>query len=420
MVVATSGSSRNLVHEIDSCRICHSSDLKPVIDLGEQSLTGRFPAQDEADPPAAPLSLIRCAVCGLVQLRHSVDVDEMFGANYGYRSGINATMTRHLARIAEAIAARSELASGDSVLDIGCNDGTLLKSYPVARINRFGIDPIAEMFRKGYPSDLQILTDFFSAQKAIELVGEQRPRAITSISMFYDLEDPGTFVSDVADVLASDGIWVLEQSYLPLMLQRNSFDTICHEHLEYYAYEQIRRLATDNGLRVFDVILNEINGGSFQLWLCHNDAKYTDDNGSVERVERNELSMMLATEEPYKAFRERVAAIKEKLVNLVSDEVVKGKKIYVYGASTKGNVLLQYFGLDKSLIQGCADKNPTKWGRRTPGTSIPIVSENEARADADFFLVLPWHFREEFIEREADFRSRGGKLIFPLPNVEVV
>lgn len=408
------------MREINACRICRSSDLKPVINLGEQALTGRFPADDEPDPPVVPLSLVRCVICGLVQLRHSVDVGEMFGANYGYRSGINATMTRHLACIAEGITSRAALIPGDSVLDIGCNDGTLLKSYPVPGIKRFGIDPIAEMFRRDYPSNLSVLTGFFSAQNAKEIAGGRKPRAITSISMFYDLEDPSVFVSDIAEVLALDGIWILEQSYLPLMLERNSFDTICHEHLEYYALEQISRLADDHGLRVFDVSLNEINGGSFQLWLCHEEAPHAETNGSVQLMKQNELSMKLTTEEPYKAFRERVAAIKGELVDFVTDEVAKGKKIYVYGASTKGNVLLQYFGLDKILIRGCADKNPIKWGRRTPGTSIPIVSEDQARAEADFFLVLPWHFRKEFIERETEFRNRGGKLIFPLPNVEVV
>lgn len=409
----------SLFKEVHNCRICNSGQLRLAIDLGSQSLTGRFPAASEADPPSAPLTLMRCAECGLVQLKHSVDTAEMFGDNYGYRSGINETMRAHLSGIAASITQRAGLKAGDVVLDIGCNDGTLLCAYDENELVRLGIDPIAEMFRASYPAHLNVHARFFSEQAFQAISPQGKADAITSISMFYDLEDPGAFVAAIASALAEQGIWVLEQSYLATMLSRNSFDTICHEHLEYYALRQIDRLVEAHGLRIFDVALNDINGGSFQTWVCRREASHATSD-RVYAMRAKEASLELESDAPYAAFVERVERIKLALRDFLTREAAGGKRIYVYGASTKGNVLLQYFGLDRQIIAGCADRNPDKWGRRTPGTSLPIVSEEEARGKADYFLVLPWHFKDEFIAREAEFRKRGGKLIFPLPDLEIV
>jgi SAM-dependent methyltransferase len=406
--------------EIFNCRLCGSHTLAPVIDLGQQSLTGRFPKAGEGEPPSAPLTLVRCEGCGLVQLKHSVSVREMFGEGYGYRSGMNATMRNHLNAIARRIADLAGLQAGDAVLDIGCNDGTLLTSYQTTGLHRIGIDPIADNFRKEYPATLTVHSGFFDAASFRSISGRATARAVSSVSMFYDLEDPGAFVANIASVLAPDGIWVLEQSYLPSMLEQNSFDTICHEHLEYYGLEQIERLLREHGLRVFDVSLNHINGGSFQVWVCHEGSDRKSNQQAVESLKQREVELALRSDRPFAAFRERVTAIGVRLKSFIGEASASGKRVYGYGASTKGNVLLQHFGLDRALLRGCADKNPAKWGCRTPGTQIPIVSEDEARADADYFLVLPWHFREEFILRETEFRSRGGKFIFPLPNVEIV
>jgi NDP-4-keto-2,6-dideoxyhexose 3-C-methyltransferase len=408
--------------EITACRICKGRDLEAIVDLGAQALGSLFPRGDEPDPPKMPLELVRCLGCGLVQLRHSVIRSALFTYGYGYQSGINATMRAHLSGLAGWVRERGKLQKGDIVLDIGCNDGTLLKAYGVKDgLRRVGIDAIAGKFKAQYPPDIQVHEGFFSAESYAAVCGGAKAKAITSISMFYDLEAPGDFVAAIKSALAPDGIWVLEQSYLPTMLDANSYDTVCHEHLEYYALRQIEWLAEAHGLRVFDAELNDCNGGSFRLAVCHADGPYPTNQETVGRLRAIERDLKLDTAAPYRAFARRIAQQRDGLLALIDRERAAGRSFYIYGASTKGNTLLQYCGLDKTRIAAAAERNPDKFGCRTPGTSIPIVSEAEARAaHPDYFLVLPWHFRKEMVEREADFRKAGGKLVFPLPQLEVV
>jgi len=411
----------SLFKEIRACRLCHGRELAPVISLGRQALTGGFPKPGEPDPPIAPLSVVRCTECGLVQLGHSVRPEEMYTHNYGYRSSVNQTMRDHLSGIARSVREIVPLSAGDVVLDIGCNDGTLLNHYAVDGLVRVGIDPLVDMFRREIPDDVITRAGFFDVTLFLSATSGRKAKAVTSISMFYDLEDPSGFAADIAATLEHDGVWIIEQSYLPLMLKENAFDTICHEHLEYYALAQIELIARSNGLRIFEVTLNQINGGSFRIHICHQDAPYPTHSANLDRLRRMETDMGMETAAPYLAFRDRVSEIREKIRSVVIGEAANGKKIYVYGASTKGNVLLQYCGLDHGVIKGAAERNPFKWGARTPATGIPIVSEEEARADSpDYFLVLPWHFRDEFLARESDYLAGGGRFIFPLPTVEIV
>ena len=412
--------SQPIYQEIHHCRLCGGTDLIEAINIGDQALSGCFPGPGDEDPPVAPLIVIRCGDCGLVQLRHSVNTDAMFTYDYGYRSGINATMRDHLAGVVEWTTERCPVGAGDIVVDIGCNDGTLLKSYKMPGLERMGIDAIAGKFKDEIPDGIQVTEGFFTIDLAHQLFAQNKAKIITSIAMFYDLEQPGDFVAAIADTLAGDGVWVLEQSYLPTMLETNAFDTICHEHLEFYGLEQIDRLASMHELRVFDVQKNAINGGSFRIAVCHDNAPY-ETSDAVTNLRAQEAELGLNTAVPYAAFQKKINELRDDLKIFVEAEIAKGKKIYAYGASTKGNTLFQFYGLDHRHIVAVADRNPEKWGRRTPQTRIPIVSEQTARADSpDYFLVLPWHFRDEFVKREAAFLERGGKFIFPLPNFEVV
>lgn len=416
-----------LIHEVKKCRICGNDKLVNVIDLGDQALSGRFPGRDDPDPPQAPLVLVRCDnlknpdACGLVQLKHSVPPLEMYTYDYGYRSGINKTMSDHLADITSNIQKIVRLEKDDIVLDIGSNDGTLLKSYARDDIRRIGMDPGGEQYKKYYPAEIRLVNDFFTAENFASEFPSEKAKIITSIAMFYDLEKPMEFVENIRKILHKDGVWVLEQSYMPTMLKMNSFDTICHEHLEYYAFRQIEWMLCRNNLKAIDIELNDTNGGSFKLYVTHADSDLLRNNAALDKVISDEQNMKLETEKPYREFCTRVEKIKLDLNMLIRNETAKGKKIFVYGASTKGNILLQYFDIDFSVITAAADRNPDKWGRRTPGTNIPIISEEKARRlKPDYFLSLPWHFKREFIERESRFLKEGGKFIFPLPEVEIV
>lgn len=410
---------------IKCCRICKNTDLIQIMDLGEHSLTSRFPYPHEEDPLISPLILLKCndtnddSKCGLVQLKNNVESQELYMNNYGYRSGLNKTMTDHLKNLYLEIISKVELLDGDAVLDIGSNDSTLLKNYP-SNLKKIGIDPTGEQFKRFYSDDVTLVSDFFTETVFKEKFQETKCKVISSISMFYDLDDPVKFMSDIKKILHPDGIWVTEQSYIISMIEKNSFDTICHEHLEYYAFKQIQYMANVVGLKIIDVTLNECNGGSFRIYFSHNDSNLPINNSNIEYILKLEKHWKLNTLDPYVKFNQNCEKIKIHLKEFLDDMKRFGKKIYLYGASTKGNTLLQYFNIDNSIITAAAERNVEKYGRRTPRTSIPIISEMEMRRDfPDFLLVLPWHFREEFISREDEYLKNGGQLIFPLPNFEI-
>lgn len=412
------------ISAITHCRICGNTNLIPVLNLGVQALSGRFPVVGTSDPPSAPLELVKCNgenSCGLLQLAHSVPLSEMYGISYGYLSGLNQTMSNHLKKIALQTQQIINLKDNDIILDIGSNDGTLLKSYTVKKIRRIGIDPGGDQFKIHYPHDIVLVTDFFSKKIFQKVYPSEKAKIITSIAMFYDLENPISFVSDIKQILHPDGIWVFEQSYMPTMIKMNAFDTICHEHLEYYTLKQIIWILERNSLRIFNVEFSDINGGSFKIFACHKNAEYHDGNDIVIKILDDEKKQGFDTLKPFKDFNKRISKIRKDLYDFLYEEKKKGKIIHLYGASTKGNVLLQFCGIDNQLVSFAADKNPLKKGHWTPATHIPILSEESSRMrKPDYYLVLPWHFRKEFLEREKEYLDEGGCFIFPLPNFELV
>lgn len=417
-----------MIKEITRCRICGGADLKPIINLGSQALTGIFPRSATSTLTAGPLELVRCDdehnsnACGLLQLRHSYDLEEMYGLNYGYRSGLNQSMMAHLKGIVKQIEGLVQLQPGDHVLDIGSNDGSLLSFYEeIKDLKLIGIDPTGVKFKEYYQPRIQLIPEFFSASEIKKNFGSQKMRVVTSISMFYDLEQPLQFVKEICDVLAEDGIWVLEQSYMPTMLEVTAYDTICHEHLEYYSLKQIKWMADQVGLKIISVSLNDTNGGSFCLALARKDSKYPEAVFEMAALFEKEQKIALHTDAPYQAFTQRVIRHKQDLLEFFAMAREQGKKVIGYGASTKGNVILQYCGLTTTDLPFIAEVNPDKFGCFTPGTHIPIISEKDARAmRPDYFFVLPWHFRKGIVEREQEFLKQGGRLVFPLPEIEWV
>lgn len=408
------------VETITKCRLCGGQTLDSVCNLGLIASCGVFPSKSQPDPDKAPLELVRCAACGLAQLRHDFDGEELFRDAYGYRSALNESMAQHLGTIARAAVERAQPKPGDVVLDIGANDGTSLSNYP-ADLTRIGIDPTIARFKKYYPAGIRTAADFFSETSFRKLAGDAQARIVTSIAMFYDLPDPNAFVADIRAVIAPDGLWVLELSYLPAMMDANSFDTICHEHLEYYCLAQIERLLARHDLRVFDVSLNEINGGSFQVWACRTNAPYTDNTVALEALRQREREEGYVSCDALASLPTRVEQARNDAMEFLRTARAQGKLVHGYGASTKGNTTLQVCGIDADLLPAIADRNADKHGCRTPGSNIPIISEEESRAaKPDYYFVLPWHFKSAFVQREREFLDRGGKLVFPLPRLEII
>lgn len=412
-----------------SCRICGSSALAPVLSLGDQCIAGAFAEPGGAQPVqrAIPLELVRCDMtrdqeaCGLIQTRHTVPGSILYHS-YWYRSGINRTMTENLHGIAQAAEDLVGLAAGDLVIDIGCNDGTLLDGYGAQDVSYLGYDP-SDVSRYAVEKGYDVVNDFFSAGPFRERYADRRAKIVTSIAMFYDLERPRDFVADVAAVLAPDGTWVMELHYLPLMLEMNSFDAIVHEHLEYYSLAVLERLLAEEGLEVVQAQVNDINGGSIRLFIGHHGklAQSEEQFRAVQALRIREFELALDSPVPYEAFRTNAEKVRDDLAALCRRLHEEGRVVHVYGASTKGNTILQYAGIDATLIPYAADRNPDKWGSETIATRIPIISEEDSRAmEPDYYLVLPWHFLDEFVERETEFLARGGRFIVPLPEVRIV
>lgn len=417
----------HLIHR-KTCRVCGSEALTPVINLGEQHLQGSFVKPGKELPPLRKIStsLVRCDpmrdenACGLLQMEYTIPPEVLYSA-YWYRSGTNFTMRNHLSGIVNEAMAMVGDRDVKMVLDIGCNDGTLLGFYPKTVV-KYGVDPsdVAQEIH----APVNVVQDIFPSEELISRLNGQSFDVITSIAMYYDLEDPIAFTRGIKDILAPEGIWVFEMSYMPSMLRMTSYDTICHEHIEYYSLAVIEYILKQAGMKVVNVSLNDINGGSLRCHATHvSNFKYKCDEyqQNIKAMRQDEFDLELDTDKPYRHFQDRVNVHKEELNSLLKKLKKEGKTIHIYGASTKGNTILQWCGIDHRVIDYAAERNPDKYGALTLGTDIPIVSEADSRAmNPDYYLVLPWHFKEEFLERERETIEKGIGLIFPLPTIEIV
>lgn len=404
---------------IEACRGCKGTSLEPILDLGELYVSDFVCEQGKAI--RAPLALVLCKACVLVQLSHrGVERDSLY-RQYWYLSGVNPTMVAALEDIVASIERIVQLKKGDVVSDIGSNDGTLLRAYSVPGLFRLGFEPARNLMQEGSRGGNKIVVDYFGYWPYQRVTGGQAAKAITTIAMFYDLKDPNAFVHDLWKVLAPDGVWVNQMAYLPAMLEQNAFDNICHEHLEYYSLTSLDALLRRHGLQIFDVELNDVNGGSFRVYAKHAVCGRYPVSAAVGELLQQEREMGLSGVRVYQEFAQRVENIRREVMEFIHEAVGQGKSVYLYGASTKGNTLLQYFGLDSKVITAAAERSPAKWGLRTVGTDIPIISEEQARKEnPDYFLVLPWHFLDHFLEREQEYLDNGGHFIVPLPRPRVI
>jgi hypothetical protein len=410
-----------------TCRIS-GDKLTPLFSLGKLYLSDFIEHHEEPKYEPVELHMALSPRSGLVQLRHTVPSDVLY-RKYWYKSGTNATMTNELMGIAKKAQEMMRLKEGEVFVDIGCNDGTLFR-FVDKKIVRIGFDPNDYKAESSEHADLIINNYFNHGEYKRTKHGHKKAKVITSIAMFYDLEEPDTFVHDVRKTLDRDGLWIIQMSYLPLMLKQLAFDNICHEHLEYYSLTSLQHLLHKHDLEVVDCELNDVNGGSFRIYVRHNNANpaafatapYRDvARMRVDSILGHERSLNLQKKKIYMDFWKEINSLKKQTVDFIKKEKRKGKTIWGYGASTKGNTLLQWFGLDHTLIDAIAERSEAKYGLKTAGTNIPIKSEADMRkAKPDYLLVLPWHFIDEFKKRETDFLRRGGKFIVPCPRFEII
>ena len=394
------------------CRNCKAKNFSNLFSLGNLSFTGKFSLKKNKKIPKDYISLIKCNNCQLVQLDRSFNSKYLYGLDYGYRSGINLTMTNHLKLISKKLTKLSKLKKNDFVLDIASNDGTLLNTYKIKGIKTVGIDPILKKYNKFYKNINFKISNFFS-HKVIKkkLKADQKFVIITACAVLYD-------ISNIID--EKRGIFYLEFQDLLSIIQNNLFDTICHEHLEYYSFEVISKMLKANNLKLLDVTKNNINGGSLSLIISHNKSRYNVKVKRIDKILKEEKKFRLNKVATFKNFFKKIQKQKLKLNKILHNLAKKKQIIHGYGASTKGNVLLQYFGISRKIVPMIADRNPEKTDLYTPGTSIRIVSENYSRNILpNYYLVLPWHFKKEILSRERKIRKNGTKFIFPLPKLEI-
>jgi NDP-4-keto-2,6-dideoxyhexose 3-C-methyltransferase len=415
-----------LYTKIEGCRICGNQQLDLILDLGNLALTGIFPKTKSEEVPTGPLTLVKCREtissdsCGLVQLEETYSPNLMYGQNYGYRSGLNKSMVSHLHSKVKKILGHVTLSLEDIVVDIGSNDSTLLQAYPKEQSTLVGFDPTGEKFKKYYPKHITLFADFFSSETFKRKFENKKAKVITSIAMFYDLEKPLEFIHDIYDILSEDGIWVLEQSYMPLMLEVNSFDTICHEHQEYYRLKQIQWMMKKVGFKIIDIEFNQVNGGSFSITAAKLGSSLRE-TPDVAKLLDDEESKGLSTNKPYDEFRSQVFEFKSSIRQLLDKIHNERGLILGYGASTKGNVLLQFAGITSRDIPYIGEVNTDKFGCYTPGTLIPIISEEEAKKmNPDYFFVFPWHFKDFILKKEKTNANKKTSLLFPLPSIEIL
>ena len=406
---------------ISKCRSCKNNSITKVSTLGKQSYTGIFPNSKNQKLPSGELGLVFCNNCKLLQLKNNFNMNLMYGSNYGYLSSLNPHMVRHLKIKSKKLKNLVDLKSKDIVIDIGSNDGTFLKNFNTT-YNLVGIDPTIKKLKKYYRKDIKTIPEFFSSEIIKKNLGfKKNAKIITTISMFYDLLDPIEFAQNIYNILDKNGIWHLEQSYMPAMIKNTSYDTICHEHLEYYSLYSIKYIFDEVGFKIIDLDFNEINGGSFAITVAKKESCFKEmvkiTEWLLNKEDIFEYNTLKKNVEFFQNIKNHKVVFKQLLLNLKDMK----KTIAGYGASTKGNVILQYCNIDDKIFDYILDANPNKHNKFTPGTNIKIIDEKKfSKSRPDYLVVLPWHFKSYILNKEKDYLDNGGKLIFPLPDIEII
>mgnify|MGYP006107356505 FL=1 len=406
---------------VKNCRCCNKNALKNFFDFGKMNLSTEFPIINAKKSKKIPMNVKICNNCKLIQLQHNYDLNQLYNKDYGYKSGVNLTMNQHLESITKDVEKIIKFKKKDIVLDIASNDGTLLKKYKNKYLVRFGIDPTISKFKLDYPKTYLKHAGFFSKNVFTKKTEGKKAKVITSVAVFYDIPEPNIFTENISKILDKDGLWVLEQSYFVSLLKNNAYDSLCHEHLTYFIFSQLETILKKNNLKVFNIILNQMNGGSIRFFICHEKSQFKINNINIDKIKKVERIYLKKINNNLKNFVNTIKKSRVELKKLIKKIISKNKRVHLYGASTKGNIILQFCNISKNIIPYAADRNKDKWNRMTPGSNIPIISEeNSRKINPDYYLVMPWHFKKEIIKREKFFLKNGGKLIFPLPKLHIV
>ena len=404
----------------DKCRSCGSSRVVDIVSFGDQYVPN-FVDSPKEQAYSAPLDLMLCQDCSLLQLRHTFDQDLLY-RKYWYRSAISSTMVKYLEDVIGAAERLVKLKPGDMVIDIGSNDGTTLRQFKSPGILKVGYEP-SNLWELGKQENAVIIHDYFNAEPFLKQFPGKKVKILTSIAMFYDLERPNDFVEDVKKVLDKDGLWIIQMNYLGTMLTNNTYDNISHEHLEYYSLIALENLVNRHGMEVFDVEVNDVNGGSFRIFIRNRGSSLKANKGAEERLAKQrewERSMHLDTKEPYLEFAKKIEKSRDDLLKTLNKLKKEGKSVYIYGASNRGFIVLQFAKITDALIPKAVDLNEQKWGKYIVGTGIPIISIDQYRAEKpDYLFVLPYHFIDEIKKQESAYVSAGGKLIVAIPEVRI-
>jgi len=411
-------------YEITKCRACGSEYLKSIISLGEQYVSN-FIKSEEEQGEKVPLELVLCENCKLLQLKHNAPASSMWNEQYWYKSAINKIIRNDLKDIVEKSEQLTNLKDNDFVIDIGNNDGTMFDYYKNKNLNLVGFEPCLNVANEARTKGYKIINDFFNVESFKEIYGDTKAKVITAISMFYDLEDPNKFLEDVKGCLDENGLFVIQQNYVVGMLEQNALCNICFEHREFYSLQSLFPLLEKHGFEIFDIELNNINGGSLRTYLRFKGNEtlkgFDGSSGRILKQQEKEKEMKLDTIKPYEDFAKRISYIKERIMFFLRKERAKGMTIGGTGASTRGNTILQYFGITPDLISCIADANPDKWGLKTVGSLIPIISIDEMKEiNPDYQLVLIWHLYKGLLDKEKEYLDNGGKFILPLPEFKVI
>ena len=403
-----------------TCRVCNSNKIVDLYSLGDQYINNFIEKKDLDKCLKAPLDMILCENCSLLQLKHTAPQELLYSGYYWYKSSVTNTMKNALQEIAQTIEKKFDLESGDVVLDIGSNDGTLLRSYKIKNLIKVGVEPAKNLYEEGKVGLDHFINDFWNYDSYKKNISK-KAKIITAIGMFYDMEDPNQFIKDAANALQDEGVFIAQLMCLKNMIDSNDVGNICHEHLEFYSYKSLKYLFEQNGLEIFDIEKNFINGGSYRIYAKKTSSNISSEFGKVRILKIEQEEKNLSNINTHISFFNKIEKNKKLCVEFIEKVIKEGKKVWVYGASTKGNVILQYYGLDSNLIEAAAERSPWKWGKYTVGSMIPCVSEEEARkANPDYFLVLPYAFINEFCLREKTWLNNGGKFIVPLPEFRII